>query len=195
MCFTATTVFVEELSGDEESNQALAALIGRADMKQEFLNYIGPEDSLAGYARSYKLVLYKVFFSLMDSNGMAPGYRVAEAFREFYVDRVRRGLKADIKVDSRIENINESSVQDVYEVILLNPLKHISDKGYLSRKRDSNGKEQFILNQELLKELTKEDIADILAVVNQKLDLYYSRVDRNEYDMTLHDLVYRWMDG
>lgn len=177
-----------------ESNQALAALIGRSDMKQEFLKYIGTEDSLAGYSRSYKLVLYKMFFSLMDDNGAAPGYKVAEAFREFYVDRVRRGLKADIKVDSRIENINESSVQDVYEVILLNPFKHISDKGYLSRKRDSNGKEQFVLNQELLKELTKEDIADILAVVDQKLDLYYSRVDGDERDMTLHDLVYRWMD-
>lgn len=194
MCFTVATVFVEDLPGDEDNNQALAALIGRSNMKQEFLNYIGPGNSLAGYARSYKLVLYKVFFSLIDGSGMAPGYRVAEAFREFYVDRVRRGLKADIRVDSRIENINESSVQDVYEVILLNPLKHISDKGYLSRKRDSNGKEQFVLNQELLKELTKEDIADILAVVNQKLDLYYSRVDGNECDMTLHDLVYRWMD-
>lgn len=181
-CFTAPTTFVEDLSSAEESNQALAALIGRSDMKREFLNYIGPEDSLAGYARSYKLVLYKVFFSLMDGNGMAPGYRVAEAFREFYVDRVRRGLKADIKVDSRIENINESSVQDVYEVILLNPLKRISDKGYLSRKRDSNGKEQFVLNQELLKELTKEDIADILDVVNQKLNLYYARADGNESD-------------
>lgn len=101
---------------------------------------------------------------------------------KFYVDRVRRGLKADIKVDSRIENINESSVQDVYEVILLNPLKRISDKGYLSRKRDSNGKEQFVLNQELLKELTKEDIADILDVVNQKLNLYYARADGNESD-------------
>lgn len=193
-CFTAATAFVEVLSGDEDNNQALAALIGRSNMKQEFLHYIGPGDSLAGYTRSYKLVLYKVFFSLMDGNGMAPGYRVAEAFREFYVDRVRRGLKADIKVDSRIENINESSVQDVYEVILLNPLKRISDKGYLSRKRDSNGKEQFVLNQELLKELTKEDIADILDVVNQKLNLYYARADGNESDMTLHDLVYRWMD-
>lgn len=163
-------------------------------MKQEFLKYIGPENSLAGYTRSYKLVLYKVFFSLMDGNGAAPGYRVAEAFREFYVDRVRRGLKADIKVNSRIENINESSVQDVYEIILMNPFKYISDKGYLSRKRDLNGKERFILNQELLRELTKEDIADILAVVNQKLELYYSRVDGNERDMTLHDLVYQWMD-
>lgn len=131
-------------------------------MKSEFLKYIGAEDSLAGYSRSYKLVLYKAFFSLMDSNGNASGYKVAESFRNYYVDRVRCGLKADINVDSRIEDIEQSSVQDVYDVILLNPFKHISDRGYLLRKKDANGKEQFVLNQELLRELTKEDIENIL---------------------------------
>lgn len=51
-CFTAATAFVEVLSGNEDNNHALAVLIGRSNMKQEFLNYIGPGDSLAGYARS-----------------------------------------------------------------------------------------------------------------------------------------------
>ena len=162
-------------------------------MKREFLSYIGAEDSLAGYSRSYKLVLYKSFFSLMDSNGTASGYKIAEAFRNFYVDRVHRGLKADLKVDSRIENINQSSVQDVYDVILLNPFKHISDRGYLSRRKDSNGKEQFVLNQDLLKELTEEDVSDISAIVEQKLRLYFSKIDGGQ-NMTLHDLVYRWMN-
>ena len=82
-------------------------------MKSDFLKYIGAEDSLAGYSRSYKLVLYKVFFSLMDSDGIASGYKVAESFRNFYVDRVRQGLKADMNVDYRIENINQRSVHDV----------------------------------------------------------------------------------
>ena len=144
-------------------------------MKSDSLKYIGAEDSLAGYSRSYKLVLYKAFFSLMDSSGNASGYKVAESFRNFYVNRVRRGLKADLNVDSRIENIEQSSVQDAYDVILLNPFKHISDKGYLSRKKDSNGKEQFVLNQDLLKELTKEDIDGILTVVERKLNLYFSK--------------------
>lgn len=39
-------------------------------MKYDFLKYIGVDDNLAGYARSCKLVLYKVFFTLMDSNGI-----------------------------------------------------------------------------------------------------------------------------
>ena len=163
-------------------------------MKSEFLKYIGAEDSLAGYSRSYKLVLYKVFFSLMDGDGIASGYKVAESFRNFYVDRVRQGLKADMNVDSRIENITQSSVQDVYDVILSNPLKHISDQEYLLRKKDSNGKEIIALNPNLLKELTKDDIASILAVVGKKLDLYYMKVDGSEHSMKLHDLIYQWMD-
>ena len=163
-------------------------------MKSEFLKYIGAEDSLAGYSRSYKLVLYKAFFSLMDSNGNASGYKVAESFRNYYVDRVRCGLKADINVDSRIEDIEQSSVQDVYDVILLNPFKHISDRGYLLRKKDADGKEQFVLNQELLRELTKEDIENILSIVDQKLSLYFSKIDGGAHRMTLHDLVYRWID-
>ena len=163
-------------------------------MKSEFLKYIGAEDSLAGYSRSYKLVLYKVFFSLMDGDGIASGYKVAESFRNFYIDRIRRGLKTDVNVDSRIENITQSSVQDVYDVILSNPLKHISDREYLLRKKDSNGKEIIALNPNLLEELTKDDIASILAVVGKKLDLYYAKVDGSEYNMKLHDLVYRWMD-
>lgn len=163
-------------------------------MKSDFLKYIGAEDSLAGYSRSYKLVLYKVFFSLMNSEGIAPAYKVAESFRNFYVDRVRRGLKSDVNVDSRIENINQSSVQDVYNVILSNPLKYISDQGFLLRKKDSSGKEIIILNPDLLKQLTKEDIASILAVVNKKLEMYYAKVDGGEHSMKLHNLVYRWMD-
>lgn len=55
-------------------------------MKNDFFKYIGAEDSLAGYSRSYKLVLYKVFFTLMDGNGIASGYKIAEAFRNFYAD-------------------------------------------------------------------------------------------------------------
>ena len=163
-------------------------------MKNDFFKYIGAEDSLAGYSRSYKLVLYKVFFTLMDRNGIASGYKIAEAFRNFYADRVRQGLKVDVNVDSRIENIDQSSVQDVYDVILSNPLKHIGDRGYLLRKKGPNGKEIIALNQELLTELTREDITNILTIVDRKLDLYYRKVEGSEHGMKLRDLVYRWMD-
>lgn len=163
-------------------------------MKSDFLKYIGAENSLVGYSRSYKLVFYKAFFSLMDDSGIASGYKVADAFRNFYVDRVRRGLKADMNVDSRIERIEQSSAQDVYDVILLNPFKHISDRNYILHRKDSNGKEQFILNQDLLRELTKDDIKGILSVVDKKLVLYFSKIDGGEHRVVLHDLIYRWIN-
>ena len=56
-CFTAATAFAENLLGSEGNNQASAALTGKSDVKQEFLKYIEPEDSLAGYSCSYKLGL------------------------------------------------------------------------------------------------------------------------------------------
>lgn len=130
----------------------------------------------------------------MDNGGNASGYKVAETFRNYYVDRVRCGLRADINVDSRIENIEQSSVQDVYDVIFLNPFKHISDRGYLLKTKDADRKEQFVLNQELLRELTKEDVKNILSIVDQKLSLYFSKIDGGEHRMTLHDLFYRWVD-
>ncbi len=173
---------------------AYSGNVGDKKMKSDFLKYIGDENSLAGYARSYKLVFYKAFFSLMDDNGIASGYKVADAFRNFYVNRVRCGLSADINVDSRIENIEQSSVQDAYDVILQNPFRHISDRNYLLRRKDSNGKEQFVLNQDLLKELTKDDVEGILSVVDKKLGLYFLKKDGGESRIVLHDLVYRWID-
>lgn len=162
-------------------------------MKDDFLKYIGPKDSLAGYSRSYKLVLYKVFFLLMDSDGKAPSYKVAENFREFYANRIHNGLKPDINVDSRIENAERSSVQDVYNVIVADPLKHISAKGYLQRVVDE-GQEQIALNPILFKELTKTDIEKIQKIVEKKLDLYFSKIDGDKDTMNLHDLLYKWMN-
>lgn len=162
-------------------------------MKKEFLKYIGGKDSLAGYSRSYKLVLYKAFFSLMDDRGSVAGYRIAEFFRDFYVDRVQRGLKADEQVDTRIENITQSSIQDVYNVILMNPFKYINQKGYLLRKKGTNQKEdskkeRMMLNPKLLRELTQDDINDILSIVEHKLNLYYSRIDKETTSTSLNNL-------
>ena len=40
----------------------------KSDAREAFFKYIGPDDSLAGYQRSYKLVFYKVFFMRLKEN-------------------------------------------------------------------------------------------------------------------------------
>lgn len=162
-------------------------------MKKDFFDYIGKEDSLAGYSRSYKLVFYKSFFSMMDDSGTAFAYKVAESFRNFYLDRKKAGKAPDVSVDSRIADIEQSSVQDVYEVILLNPFKHIQDKGFMFKQKDANGQEVLVLNRKLFDILTKVDVDTILQLVDKKLNLYFSKIDGGE-NVELHNLVYRWMN-
>ena len=162
-------------------------------MKKEFLEYVGAGNSLAGYSRSYKLVFYKIFFTLVDDTGKIYAYRLAECFKNFYLDRIKLGKRPDINVDFRIANIAQSSVQDVYDVILNNPFKYINEKGFVSKQKDTRGKDLFVLNPELWKELTKEDVKELLDLVDCKLNLYFSKIDGSE-NMSLHNLFYRWID-
>ena len=53
-------------------------------VKIAFLSYLGPEDSLAGYQRSYKLVLLKSIFELVRAGQTISVARVSEAFRQYY---------------------------------------------------------------------------------------------------------------
>lgn len=146
-------------------------------MKKEFFEYIGPADSLNTYVRSYKLVLFKCFFELMDSTGCALAYDVSQKFKDFYMKRAENGKVPDVQVEPRIENITQSSVQDVYNVILSNPFKYITEKGFLFKKVTSEGKDQFYLPPQLVQELTSEDLQELKTIVDDKLELYYSKID------------------
>lgn len=159
-------------------------------MKEEFLSYIGGADSLNGYSRSYKLVFYKCFFELMDANGYASAYKVSNQFRGYYLERKHNGKIPDKNVDTRIANVETSSVEDVYTIILNNPFKYISERKYILQRKDANGKDQFYLAPELVQELSHEDLQKIRALVDTKLELYFSGIDEKG-TVNLHDLFDR----
>lgn len=98
---------------------------------------------------------------------------------------------AVINVDSRKEKIELSSVQDVYDVNLLNPFKFISDRGYIFRKKDSKNhidtsrktrkKEVFdnaeslrILDSKLCKELAEHYIDQNIEELTDLLEVSYA---------------------
>ncbi|EHL06278.1 ATPase family protein [Desulfitobacterium hafniense DP7] len=159
-------------------------------MKEEFLSYIGKPDSLNSYSRSYKLVFYKCFFELMDASGYASAHKVSNQFREYYLKRKHDGKIPDKDVDARIANIETSSVEDVYTIILNNPFKYISERKYILQRKDANGKDQFYLAPQLVQELSQEDLQDIRALVDTKLELYFSGIDEKS-TISLHDLFDR----
>ncbi len=145
-------------------------------MKEEFLNYIGPPDSLHGYVRSYKLVFYKCFFDLLGNDNAVPVYDLTEDFQLYYMERKNQGLKPDADVDSVIENIEFSSLESVYKLILRNPYHAIHNHNFIDIT-SHDGTDCFSLNKELYSELTSLDIDYIKSIVDDKISLYFSRID------------------
>ena len=144
-------------------------------MKEAFLKYIGPEDSLAGYQRSYKLVFYKVFFARVLANLDTTCDAISSDFQQYYIERKNAGLLPDADADEVITNIETSTTTQVLSLILRNPFNAISSHGFMTK--ESGDTERFVLNPQLKAELLPADIQMIIHIVDQKLDRYYSSID------------------
>lgn len=151
-------------------------------MKQEFFDYLGKADSLAGYQKSYKLVFYKVFFEKMSNLGIVSVADLVNSFKDFYLERKQAGLISDINVDSTIANVEDSSFDSVYKLILRNPFDAITKQRFIKLEKIGN-EEYFKLNEQLLNELSQQDIDCILKLVTQKLELYYSSIDEDNVEI------------
>lgn len=145
-------------------------------VKDKFIKYIGPKDSLANYSRSYKIVFLITFFELLDDQGMAKTIEVARDFKRFYENRKQIGLIPDSDVEPRVENIENSSVSQVLSMIKDNPYKVINDKGFVNLKTIDDV-EYFCLDRDLHMELEPTDRKNIIEILKDKLDLYYSKID------------------
>ena len=159
----------------------------KSEIKESFFNYLGPSDSLVGYQRSYKLVFYKVFFERIRSRQETSCQTITSNFQQYYVERKSAGLKPDNDADSVIENIENSSLAQVYSLILRNPYNAISKRGYIVI--ENNDIEQFVLNPVLNNQLSSDDIENIISIVDKKLKLYFSNIDTAGKNGIIRDIV------
>ena len=97
--------------------------------KTNFISYIGSPDSLAGYQKSYKLLLLKYVIEAILDESEATVARVIPAIKQYYIERKSKGLQPDYDVDTRISEIENSSEYDVFAVIKSQPFKVINEKG------------------------------------------------------------------
>ena len=149
-------------------------------VKVAFMKYLGPADSLFGYQKSYKLVFYKCFFSEALFDEKVDAELLTKLFRQFYIDRIRSGLPAEIGVtDDVVLQANKKSVHAFYGLILRNPFQVISQHGFFRRKV-IDAKDYFVINEELFDALTTEDLEEIRNRVIKKLALYYATIMREQ---------------
>lgn len=145
--------------------------------KDEFFRYIGEEDGLSGYSRSYKLVLYKILIGDILCKRKSYVTKVAEKFKQFYIDRKISGKIADKDVDIKLANIECSTLEQVKAIIMVNPYKHIHENGYLHIWQDDKQNEYFVFDTVLIRTITDLEWANLLMKVRKKINLYFSRID------------------
>ena len=143
-------------------------------VKISFLAYLGPEDSLSGYQRSYKLVLFKSLFEELLVDNVVYVRPVVERFKNYYVNRSNQGMITDKDVDERIQNISESSLEDVFEFIKANPYNAIRKQNYL-KISDESLDGVFVLRKELI-DLNKTEKESLISLIKAKLQLYYTKI-------------------
>lgn len=167
-------------------------------IKAKFFEYLGPRNSLSGYVRSYKLIFLIILFELLDDRGTAKAIDVARRFKKFYENRKEKGLVSDVDVESRIENIESSTVNQILSVIKDNPYRVISDKSFINIEI-IDGEEYFALNKELYKEINDADRKHILQLLRDKIDLYFRRIDSGVGDLQkkgiLRKLIEEFMES
>ena len=151
-----------------------------------FLTYLGPEDSLNGYQRSYKLVFLKCLFTEILRKKKAEVASVTETFIKYYKLRKRHNLIPDKNVDSVIANIDESSLRDVWMLIERNPYSAISKKGFVTiRGEGLNG---FFVLQKGIDGLSIKELGSLINLLDEKLDAYYrsiGSVSTREYEQEI----------
>ena len=153
-----------------------------ASIKDAFMKYLGPDDSLYGYQKSYKLVFYKSYFAEAFYDERISVDLLTRLFRQFYIDRKRSRLPVEIGViDRTILNAEKSSVEDFYALILKNPFNAVNKKGFFLRQV-VDGKTYFTINKRLYETLSEQDLDTIRNLVFRKLKLYYSK-DRIQEQM------------
>ena len=175
-----------DIIGSEHSNCPNCSAILNAT-KNNFISYIGSSDSLAGYQKSYKLLLLKYVIedSLTENEALVSS--VIAKIKAFYLRRKKQGLQPDYDVDKRISNIESSSDYDVFAVIKSQPYKVINEKGYLFINRNKNEKLIFVFNEDITNAMSENEWRILLKIIDDKLNLYYSQydtIDDDKYKIT-----------
>ena len=144
--------------------------------KLRFIKYLGEADSLVGYQKSYKLILFRNIFECLQDGEELSVDKIMYRIKEFYLNRVHNGLEPDYDVDARIKNITENTtLYDIWAVFKANPYNVINNQGFLFLEKNIRGELIFVLPGEITGNLAQREYTNLLALINKKIDLYYAK--------------------
>lgn len=140
-------------------------LITPANMLNKFIEMVEKMDM----SYSYKPVLLYAMLENVDDKGKVLIEDIIDYFIYYYEDRRKKGLLVEKKKCIYLRG--DYTRKEVMQNIFNNPFKRFEDMGFMKRRRDI---EYVEFNSHIWKNITKENIINILKLCDKSLDEYFN---------------------
>lgn len=154
----------------KERKRAIAERFGlkpitATNIRERFLAFCEEMDMAA----PYKPVLLLSLLGTVDGGGAVPVSTLTLAFRDFYLDRLARGLSAE-KPRARMARAAELPEAEIQRLILEMPFRKFAQRGFLDYGRDVS---RVRFAPSLWKRLTAEDRQRLRDLSQEAITRYY----------------------
>jgi hypothetical protein len=136
-------------------------------LRQAFTNFAKSHH----LTRSYKPVLLKALFKLVNQEGIVEIEDLVREFREFYTKRISEGLPVETGTPF-LQNVIATDDSTLKNLIVKYPLDRFMIKGFLQYYPDDD---ILQISPLLWQELRYSDVLEVLESAEEQLRYYYNR--------------------
>lgn len=137
------------------------------EWKQEFLDFVKSRN----LSRSYKPVMLKVFFKLVDREGKVQIADLVREFRAYYIEQIEAGQPLEYH-RSLMASPTGASDQDVKSLIVTNPLERLLIKNFFIYSPEEG---VLQIAPQLWRALLHYEVKDVLASADEQIHYYLAR--------------------
>ncbi len=137
------------------------------EWKQEFLDFAKSRN----LSRSYKPVMLKAFFHLVDREGKVSLDDLARVFRAYYIQQLERGEPLE-RDNSLMAHPREASDQAVKQLIRENPFERFQIKSFMTYSHEDG---MLQIAPQLWQALFHYEVKDALASADEQIQYYLAR--------------------
>ena len=135
------------------------------EWRQEFLDFAKSRNM----SKSYKPVMVKAVFRLVDRDGKVKMEDLVKEFRDFYVQRAMSGLPVEFGVPL-LKDPASASDRAIRRLIITNPLERFLIKNYFEYDPDEG---ILQIAPQLWQELRHYEMLDVLKSADEQIAYYY----------------------
>ena len=135
------------------------------EWRQEFLDYAKSRN----LSKSYKPVLVKALFKLVDREGKAKMVDIVKEFRAFYIQRATSGLDVEFGVPL-LQDPTKAGDKELRRLIIQMPLERFRIKNYFEYNENDDTVQ---IAPQLWQELRYYEIMDVLESAEAQITYYY----------------------